>query len=361
MSRWNFEDIMDKMMPIFEQKVAFSQEAQSRELSLKEKTEERRLDLEYKKLDAQITTDKDKLAFEKEKLTVAVKADYDLQSLKNSGLLDIERLKGLNEKELQGIKNAGLKDTEMYKANMEALPKLFASGKGQKIKNADGSETIMPENPEAQAAAKGLSQRMNLTPTADEPPVRNVAGEAAFAADVLRQHEKNGTNAEARNYLNSLPKDTQQAALALLNPGAAVITPAPGVAPTPVAPGTAVTPVRTDVNTTQAAPVQQPGEWRGLNTELGKPAPPARPIYEPGVDTSANTFGSDAGPSPAAVSAIPQAAAAPVRPTLTTMPKAFGQTAQPAAAQPASLIETPAQRKNRQAREARQNLSSFGG
>ena len=336
MSRWNFEDIMDKMMPIFEQKVAFSQEAQSRELSLKEKTEERKLDLEYKKLDAQITTDKDKLAFEKEKLTVAVKADYDLQSLKNSGLLDTERLKGLNEKELQGIKNAGLKDTEMYKANMEALPKLFASGKGQKIKNADGSETIMPENPEAQAAAKGLSQRMNLTPTADEPPVRNVAG-------------------------NSLPKDTQVATLALLNPGAAVITPAPGVAPTPVAPGTAVTPVRTDVNTTQAAPVQQPGEWRGLNTELGKPAPSARPIYEPGVDTSANTFGSTAGPSPAAVSAIPQAAAAPVRPTLTTMPKAFGQTAQPAAAQPASPIETPAQRKNRQAREARQNLSSFGG
>jgi hypothetical protein len=355
MSRWNFEDIMDKMMPIFEQKVAFSQEAQSRELSLKEKTEERRLDLEYKKLDAQITTDKDKLAFEKEKLTVAVKADYDLQSLKNSGLLDTERLKGLNEKELQGIRNAGLKDTEMYKANMETLPKLFASGKGQKIKNADGSETIMPENPEAQAAAKGLSQRMNLTPTADEPPVRNVAGEAAFAADVLRQHEKNGTNAEARNYLNSLPKDTQAATLALLNPGAAG-APAPRVAAANVASGTAVTPVRTDVNTTQAAPVQQPGEWRGLNTELGKPAPSARPIYEPGVDTSANTFGSTAGPSPAAVSAIPQAAAAPVRPTLTTMPKAFGQTAQPA-----SLIETPAQRKNRQAREARQNLSSFGG
>ena len=69
---------------------------------------------------------------------------------------------------------------------------------------------------------------------------RNIAGEAEFAAGVLREHEKAGTADQARNYLNALPADTRQAALALLNPGGAT-TPAPGVQPA-VSPTSAVRP-----------------------------------------------------------------------------------------------------------------------
>ena len=230
------------MMPLFEQKVAWSMAREGRELSLKERTEERKLDLEYRKLEAQITTDKDKLKWEKEKLTTAVKADYDIQALKNTGLLDTERLKGLNEKELQGIKNAGHKDTEMYKANMEALPKLLVASKGQKIKNMAGDETITPDNPEAAAMASALSQRLNLEPAAATPQARNVASEAAAAIGILNQHEINKTPDQARTLLASLPADTRQEVLKQWQPGAPVApvtggaAPVAPVAPAPVAP-----------------------------------------------------------------------------------------------------------------------------
>jgi hypothetical protein len=272
MSRWNFEDIMDKMMPMFEQKVAWSMEREGRELSLKERTEERKLDLEYRKLENQLTTDKDKLAWEKEKLTTAVKADYDLQTLKNTGMLDTERLKGLNEKDLQGIKNAGLKDTEMYKANMEALPKLFVASKGQKIKNADGTETITPDNPEAAARASALSQRLNLEPTAATPQARNVAGEAAAAIGILNQHEINKTPDQARTLLANLPADTRQEVLKQWQPGA------------PVAPVTG-----------------------GTATVAPAPAPAAAPVLTP--DANAEIFNPQAPPVPAAA----PAASAPAR------------------------------------------------
>jgi hypothetical protein len=278
MSRWKFEDIMDKMMPLFEQKVAWSIEREGRELSLKERTEERKLDLEYRKLEAQITTDKDKLAWEKEKLTTAVKADYDLQTLKNTGLLDTERLKGLNEKDLQGIKNAGLKDTEMYKANMEALPKLFVASKGQKIKNADGTETITPDNPEAAARASALSQRLNLEPAAATPQARNVAGEAAAAIGILNQHEINKTPDQARTLLANLPADTRQEVLKQWQPGAPVAPVtgraapvAPPVAPAPVAPAPAPA----------AAPAAAPALTPDANAEIFNPQAPPAPAAAP--------------------------------------------------------------------------------
>ena len=89
----NIDDLLGKLMPLFEQKMAFSMEMGKRAMSLEETKEMNKTDLEYKKLEAQITNDKDKLKWEKEKLTTAVKADTDLQVLKNSGLLDLERLK----------------------------------------------------------------------------------------------------------------------------------------------------------------------------------------------------------------------------------------------------------------------------
>ena len=72
----NFDDLLGKLMPLFEQKMAFSMEMGKRAMSLEEKKEASKTDLEYRKLEAQITNDKDKLKWEKEKLTTAVKADY---------------------------------------------------------------------------------------------------------------------------------------------------------------------------------------------------------------------------------------------------------------------------------------------
>jgi hypothetical protein len=97
----NFDDLLGKLMPLFEQKMAFNMEMSKRAMSLEETKEANKTDLEYRKLESQITNDKDKLKWEKEKLTTAVKADSDLQVLKNSGMLDIERLKQIGDKDKQ--------------------------------------------------------------------------------------------------------------------------------------------------------------------------------------------------------------------------------------------------------------------
>jgi len=82
-------------------------EMSNRAMSLEEKKEANKTDLEYRKLEAQITNDKDKLKWEKEKLTTAIKGDYDLQTLKNSGMLDQKRLEGLDAKDKQKIMEEG--------------------------------------------------------------------------------------------------------------------------------------------------------------------------------------------------------------------------------------------------------------
>ena len=85
----NFDDLLGRLIPLLEQKMAFSMQLANREMTLREKTEERKVDLEYRKLEAQITGDKDKLTWEKEKLTTTIKGGYDLEQVKNSGMLDV--------------------------------------------------------------------------------------------------------------------------------------------------------------------------------------------------------------------------------------------------------------------------------
>jgi hypothetical protein len=94
----------------------------------------------------------------------------------------------------------------------------------------DGVTKTSKPTEEVGNAARSLMEQTGLAKPVAAPQGRNVGGEAEFAAGVLREHEKAGTPDAARNYLNALPADTRQAALALLNPGNAT-TPATGVSP----------------------------------------------------------------------------------------------------------------------------------
>ena len=318
----NFDDILGKLMPLFEQKMAFSMEMSKRAMSLEEKKEASKTDLEYRKLEAQITNDKDKLTWEKEKLTTAIRGDYDLQTLKNNGTLDVKRLEGLNERDKQKIVEEGLNRradqtnrTEQEKGYLTTLGTILGHAVEKTGTDAEGKPYSTKPTADVGTAARSLMEQTGLAKPAATPQARNVAGEAEAAAGVLREHEKAGTTDAARKYLNSLPADTRQATLALLNPGN-VTTPATGVAPVAPVPearpllstgqpaaSQPVEPARPAVQTAApippvvdtSRPVVQPnapaGEWRGLDTEMGRVIKPM-PIYDHGAAGSPNPFGS---------------------------------------------------------------------
>jgi hypothetical protein len=294
----NFDDILGKLMPLFEQKMAFNMEMSKRAMSLEEKKEASKTDLEYRKLEAQITGDKDKLKWEKEKLTTAIKGDYDLQTLKNSGMLDQKRLEGLDAKDKQKIMEEGANaraklsadtetnktklnaETETTKAYLTTLGTILGHAQEVSQTGVDGVTKTSKPTAEVGNAARSLMEQTGLAKPAATPQARNVAGEAEFAAGVLREHEKAGTPDSARNYLNALPADTRQAALALLNPGAAAtlatgvapVTPAPGVRPlvSPVQPAAQAPPVR---------PEMEVVDRHNRDNPLGGPNPfPGAPI-----------------------------------------------------------------------------------
>ena len=316
----NFDDILGKLMPLFEQKMAFNMEMSKRAMSLEEKKEADKTDLEYRKLEAQITGDKDKLKWEKEKLTTAIKGDYDLQTLKNSGMLDQKRLEGLDAKEKQKIMEEGANtraklsadtetnktkrnaETETTKAYLTTLGTILGHAQEVSQTGVDGITKSSKPTAEVGNAARSLMEQTGLARPAATPQGRNVAGEAEFAVGVLREHEKAGTPDAARNYLNALPADTRQAALALLKPGNAA-TPAAGAAPAavPAAGIKPVEPVKTPLQPTAISPAAETAASPG-NAGLNLPTRPV-PAYTPPVIEG--RYGTPAAPPPASPSSSP--------------------------------------------------------
>lgn len=312
----NFDDLLGKLMPLFEKKMDYMMEMGKRAMSLEEKKEASKTDLEYRKLEAQVTSDKDKLKWEKEKLTTAVKGEYDLQGLKNSGLLDTERLKGLNEREKQEIMETGANsraklsaETDIGKAKIGAkaeVDKAYLSTLGTILGHAvevsqtglDGQSKTTKPTKEVTNAARSLMEQTGLATPAATPQGRNVAGEAEFAAGILREHEKNGTSDQARTYLNNLPADTRQATMALLNPGAgatpgaAATTTAPAVKVTSSAPATAIPPITPAVETRTPVPLPDLNKAPTVSDA-------ARPAVQPTLPAPVATSGRSIAATPA--------------------------------------------------------------
>ena len=281
-------------------------EMSKRAMSLEETKEMNKTDLEYKKLEAQITNDKDKLKWEKEKLTTAVKADSDLQVLKNSGLLDLERLKQIGEKDKQKIMEEGANARNKYSTDATAKTAYLTTlgtilGHAQEVSQTgiDGQTKTSKPTAEVGNAARALMTQAGIASPEAAPGTqrRNVLGEAEFAAGVLREHEKAGTKDAARSYLNALPADTRQAALALLNPGGDA-TPAPGVqpavSPTAAVRPTAIAPVQ-PAAPQPTAPAATPPSGGGLldniSKGVGEIQAKGRPIIAPAAPAPGTGYG----------------------------------------------------------------------
>jgi hypothetical protein len=254
----NFDDILGKLLPLFEQKMAWNMEKEKRNLSLSERTDERKLDLEYRKLENQLTNDKDKLAWEKEKLTTTIKGNMDMKTLESSGMLDLERLKQLGDKDKQKI----LAESEKYKVDMTTLGTILGHAQNISQTGADGITKTSNPTKEVTTAANALMERANLVPATAAPQARNVAGEAENALVILANHEKNKTPDQAKTFYRGLPADVR-AIIDAQPKGAA----APGV--TPGVPASAdrapIVPIQPDANPVNAYPTtgsvfQQAGE-----------------------------------------------------------------------------------------------------
>lgn len=222
----NLDDILERLIPLFEKKLQLMEEMQRRSMTLEEQKELHKSDLEYRKLAAQITNDQDKLAFEKEKLITAIKGQHDLEQLRNKGLLDVERLRGMNDREKQRIVELGaneraaiLAQTEdkrtaatKYTAEMQALGHILGNAKTYSETDEAGKiKTIKPTD-EANQVIRGLIKETGITPLPAEQPERDVIGEARQALRVASQMEVRGDREGAKRYLMNLEPATREAA-----------------------------------------------------------------------------------------------------------------------------------------------------
>lgn len=250
-------------------------EAQNRALTAAEKAEERKADLESRKLAAQIKSDEDKLAWEKEKAQLGFKHGMDLQTLANQGHIDLERLKQSGAKDVAQIQAAAAK----YGHDIDAIPKLLAAGAGQVVKNADGSETTTPKSKEATAIGSRLAGTLGLTePAKPTAPQSQDAQKSAEIAEALSDYNtlKKTDPAKAEAYLNSIKATAPELHAAL----APAVGQAPAPAATPAAQQQAAPPTAAQQLAATSQPQRTPlnaGEVLTMSSRQPAPAPLVQP------------------------------------------------------------------------------------
>jgi len=275
----DFGDILGRLMPLFEERLRLGMEAQNRALTAAEKAEERKADLESRKLAAQIKSDEDKLAWEKEKAQLGFKHGMDLQTLANQGHIDLERLKQSGAKDVAQIQAAAAK----YGHDIDAIPKLLAAGAGQVVKNADGSETTTPKSKEATAIGSRLAGNLGLTEPAKPAASQSQdAQKQAEIAEALSDYNtlKKTDPARAEAYLNSIKATAPELHAAL----APAIGQAPAPAATPAGQQQAAPPTAAQQLAATSQPQRAPLNAGEALTMRGgeQPAPElSRPLVQP--------------------------------------------------------------------------------
>lgn len=267
----DFNDILQKLMPLFERKLSLLEAAQERALTAQEKSDEKKYALEEKKLAAQIKSDEDKLAWEREKATLGFKHGMNFQTLINQGHLDLERLKQAGAKDVAIIQASAAK----YGHDVDAIPKLLTAGAEQKVKNADGSETTISKSKEATGIGSRLAGTLGLAEPA-KPEASQDAQKQAEIASVLSDYNnlKKTDPARAEAYLNSIKASAPDLHAAL----APAIGQAPAPAATPAGQQQAAPPTAAQqlAATSQPQPQRTPlnaGEILTMSSRQPTPAP----------------------------------------------------------------------------------------
>jgi len=244
---------MKTLVGLFQQKMEFMKETKNRELNLEERKQLDQNNLETAKLEAQITSDKDKLAWDKDKAILGFKNGLDLQTLQNQGLIDVEKLRGANQKDVAEITAAATK----YGHDVTALGAILGHTKTVD-KYGENGQLIATERPAA--GAGGIAQRMANNVGLGPQPVSQVDLDNA-SINIMELQRKNPQSAVAElQRMRTTNPDLYDAIKQ---------TPPPSSTP---APGSMVAAATSPAIATRPAPVAEAPV---------PPAPAASPVIQP--------------------------------------------------------------------------------
>lgn len=221
--------------------------------------------LEVRKVEAQITNDRDKLAWEKEKTIMTINSDMSLREATNRGLLDVEKQRNLGQKDVEEIKArtqeaTNKSTTEWQKYHSDALKenaKTTAEGHvtGEALKTArkmtktGTGETATVTEEFDQGSFDKIQKALGRGPIAATGGESTAAGNFAqagriFARELQSTEQRLGKAARDAMFDKLNPME-QAAALAHLQSSGGGTT--PGVLPPAAAPAAPAAPAAAPV------------------------------------------------------------------------------------------------------------------
>lgn len=246
----NFSDVLDQLMPLFQKKLELSIEKEKAIqngtfLTPEQKDAIRKTDLEYNKLEHQVTNDKDKLKLEMDKAVLGFKNGLDLQTLQNQGHVDVQKIASSGQENVAKITAEAAKYGHDVQAQAHILAAALTASKDQtNYDPATGNKTgHSPGSKVGLKLVEDYAQRTGLSQAQAIPTERSVDHDATYIRG-LNNADPTGKSAAAA-YKNLAPERQKEvdavlgvpsatpvaAAVAAGNPATTAVTPAAKVAP----------------------------------------------------------------------------------------------------------------------------------
>jgi len=186
------------IQPLLEKKMEFLKEMQERKLTSQEQIEKNKIDFEYSKLDAQVNTDKDRMALDKWKAIEGFKNNISLGQLHNEGIVNVANIQRMDHKDVAEIQTAAQKyqaDATLQGKQLDLLGNVLGHT-GNKAEYGEDGTTLksMTTNPAASGMATRIASRTGMGPQ----PVSQV--DVDNASIRLMDMEKTSPNAADNEY-----------------------------------------------------------------------------------------------------------------------------------------------------------------
>jgi len=167
-SQQNFKAILGMIQPLLEKKMEFLKEMQERKLTSQEQIEKNKIDFEYSKLDAQVNTDKDRMALDKWKAIEGFKNNISLGQLHNEGIVNVANIQRMDHKDVAEIQTAAQKyqaDATLQGKQLDLLGNVLGHT-GNKAEYGEDGTTLksMTTNPAASGMATRIASRTGMGP-----------------------------------------------------------------------------------------------------------------------------------------------------------------------------------------------------
>ncbi len=166
-SQQNFKEILGMIQPLLERKMEFLNEMQERKLTSQEQIEKNKIDLEYSKLDAQVKTDKDRMALDKWKAIEGFKNNISLAQLHNEGIVNVANIQRMDHKDVAEIQSAAQKyqaDAAIQGKQLDLLGNVLGHT-GNKVEyDENGNQKSMTTNQAAVGMATRIASRVGMGP-----------------------------------------------------------------------------------------------------------------------------------------------------------------------------------------------------